>query len=270
MKEQNFGKRKQHEPFDLEKRLTTYYGPQLREQPLSQASWQNLRHRLGSQEGTKRRHRFSLHFPRKRSQANVPTSIQDTFTRIAYEARIPSKSSMLRFSLNPQIREPIVRSSWFGGRKIRLILPLHAVATIGQTELDVLLATGLARSICAHKPIYVLGRLLLVSAVLVACSALILSWIHHVPLIGLPFAIALYASVVWLMHTQSRSIAFQADALMVLWLGRGRICNGLHTLADHSRKPERKRWGEPSLAERIKRVCGTRVEVKDNQLTLIG
>ena len=44
----------------------------------------------------------------------------------------------------------------------------------------------------------------------------------------------------------------------------------LHTLADHSRKPERKRWGEPSLTERIKRVCGTRVEVKDNQLTLIG
>src|SRR6266571_3707985 len=118
MKEQNFGKSKQQEPLDLEKRLTTYYGPQLREQPLSQASWQNLRHRLGLQEDTKRRNRLSLHFPRKRSQANVPTYIQDTFTRISYGARIPSKSSMLRFSLNPQIREPIVRSSWFGGGKI--------------------------------------------------------------------------------------------------------------------------------------------------------
>jgi len=270
MKEQNFGKSKQHEPFDLEKRLTTYYGPQLREQPLSQASWQNLRHRLGPQEETKRRNRFSLPFPRKRSQANVPTSIQDTFTRIAYEARIPSKSSMLRFSLNPQISEPIVRSSWFGGDKIRLILPLHAVATLGQTELDVLLATGLARSICAHKPINVLGRLLLVSAVLIACLALILSLFHHVPLIGLPIAIALYVSVVWLMHMQARSIAFRADALMVLWLGRGHVCEGLHALADHSRKPRRRQWGEPSLAERIRRVCGTRVEVKDNQLTLVG
>jgi hypothetical protein len=270
MKEQNFGKSNQQEPLDLEKRLTTYYGPQLREQPLSQASWQKLRLRLGSQEDAERRHRFSLRFPRKRSRAYVPTSIQDTFTRIAYEARIPSRSSMLSFSLKPQIREPIVRNSWFGRRKIRLILPLNAVATMGQVELDALLATGLARSICAHKPINVLGRLLLVSVVLIASLALILSWIHHVPLIGLPIAIALYVSVVWLMHTQSRSIAFDADALMVLWLGRGHICNGLHALADHSRTPRRKRWGEPSLAERIKRVCGTRVEVKDNQLTLIG
>jgi hypothetical protein len=270
MKEQNFGKNKQQEPFDLEKRLTTYYGPQLREQPLSQASWQNLRHRLGSQEDTNRRHRFSLRFPRKRSQANVPTSIQETFTRIAYEARIPSRPSMLRFSLKPQIHEPIVRSSWFGRRKIRLILPLHAVATMGQTELDVLLATGLARSVCAHKSIYVLGRLLLVSVVLIACSALILSWIHHVPLIGLPVAIALYVSVMWLMHMQSRSMAFRADVLMVHWLGRRHVCEGLHALADHSLTPRRRRWGEPSLAERIRRICGTRVEVKDNQLTLVG
>ena len=270
MKEQNFGKNKQQEPFDLEKRLTTYYGPQLREQPLSQASWQNLRHRLGSQEDTNQRHRFSLRFPRKRSQANVPTSIQETFTRIAYEARIPSRPSMLRFSLKPQIHEPIVRSSWFGRRKIRLILPLKRVVTIEQAELDVLLATGLARSIDARKPIYMFGRLLLASVVLIACLALILSWIQHVLLIGLPIAIALYVSVVLLWYMQARSIAFHADSLIVLWLGRGHVCTGLHALADHSRKPRRRRWGEPSLAERIERVCGTRVEVKDNQLTLVG
>ena len=269
MKEQNFGKSKQQEPFDLEKRLTTFYGPQLREQPLSQASWQNLLHRLGSQEDTKRRHRFSLRFPRKRSRAYVPTSIQDTFTRIAYEARIPTRSSMLSFSLNPHIREPMVRCSRFGKRKIRIILPLNAIATIGQSELDVLLATGLARSICTYKPIYVLGRLMLVSVMLLACLAMIFSWINHVPLVGFPLAIGLFASVVWLMHLQSRSIAFHADALMVIWLGRGRICNGLHALADHSQTPRRKRWGEPSLAERIKRVCGTQVDVKDNQLTLV-
>jgi hypothetical protein len=270
MKEQNQGNSKQPEPFDLEKRLTAYYGPQLREQPLSQTSWQELRHRLGTQVDTKRRHRFSLRFPRKRSQANVPTSIQDAFTRIVYEARIPSKSSMLRFSLKPQIREPIVRGSWFGRRKIRLILPLNRVVTMEQAELDVLLATGLARSIGARKPIYMFGRLLLASVLLIACLALILSWFHHVPLIGLPIAIALYGSVVWLLHMQARSIAFHADSLIVLWLGRGHVCTGLHALADHSRKPRRRRWGEPSLAERIRRVCGTRVEVKDNQLTLVG
>ena len=50
MKEKNFDKSKQQEPVDLEKRLRAYYGPQLREQPLAQASWQKLRLRLGSQE----------------------------------------------------------------------------------------------------------------------------------------------------------------------------------------------------------------------------
>jgi hypothetical protein len=270
MKEQNFDKSKQQEPLNLEKRLTAYYGPQLREQPLSQASWQNLRHRLGSQEDTKRRHRFSWRFLRKRSQAHVPISIQDAFARIAYEAHVPSAPSMLHCSMQPQDHEPIVRSSWLGRRKIRLLLPLNAVATMGQAELDVLLATGLARSICARKPIYMLGRFLLASVVLIASLVLILSWMRHLPLVGFPIAIALCVSVVCLIHTQARSIAFHADTLMVLWFGRGYVCNGLHALADHSRTPRRKRWGEPSLAERIKRVCGTRVEARDNQLTLVG
>jgi hypothetical protein len=270
MTEQNFGKSKQQEPFDLEKRLTTYYGPQLREQPLSQASWQNLRHRLGSQEDTQRRYRFSLRLPRKRSQAYVPTLIQDAFARIAYDAHVPSTPLMLQCSMKLQAHEPTVRASWIGKHKIRLILPLNAVTTMEKAELDVLLATGLARSICARKPVYTLGRLLLASMVLIASIVLISSWMHDIPLVGFPIAIALYVSVAWLMHMQARSIAFHADTLMVLWLGRGHVCNGLHALADHSRTPRRSRWGEPSLAERIKRICGTRVQVKDNQLTLVG
>ncbi len=270
MKEQNFGKSKQQEALDLEERLTAYYGPQLREQPLSQTSWQNLRLRLGSQEDARRRRGFHWRFPRKRSRAYVPESIQDTFARIAYEARVPSRPSMLRCSLKPHTHEPAVRGSWFGRRKIRLILPLNAVSTMEQAELDILLATGLARSIGARKPIYMVGRLLLAGVVLIASIALILSWMHHAALVGFALAIALYAMVVWLLHMQARSIAFHADTLMVLWLGRGHVCSGLHTLADHSRTPRRRRWGEPSLTERIERVCGTRVETRDNQLTLVG
>jgi hypothetical protein len=177
---------------------------------------------------------------------------------------------MLSLSLKPPNREPKVRGSWFGRRKIRLVLSLSSVTTLEQAELDVLLATGLARSMCARKTKYSLGRLLLASLVLIATLGLTFSWTHNVPLIGFPIAIALCASVVWLLHLQTRSIAFHADALMVLWLGRGHVCDGLHALADHSRAPSRKRWGEPSLAERIERVCGTRVEVKENQLTLVG
>ena len=270
MKEQNFGKSKQQEPVDLEKRLRAYYGPQLREQPLSQTSWQNLRLRLGSQEDTGRRHHFSWRFPRKRSRAFVPTSIQDAFARIAYEARIPTKPSMLRCSLKPDVREPAVRSSWFGRRKIRLILPLNTVAMMGQAELDVLLATGLARLISSRKLIYTLGRLLLAVMVLIASIVLILSWMQHLLFIGFPLAIALCALVVWLLHMQARSIAFHADSLIVLWLGRGHVCTGLHALADHSCTPRRRRCGEPSLVERIERVCGTRVETRDHQLTLVG
>jgi hypothetical protein len=270
MKEQNFNKNEQPGPFDLEQRLKAYYGPQLREQPLSQASWQHLRLRLGVQEGTRQRRHFHWRLPRRRSRAYVPTSIREAFARITYEARIPSPLSMLRCSLGPHIHEPAVHGSWLGKRKIRLLLPLNAATSMGQAELDVLLATGLARSIGARKPRYTLGRLLLAGMALVACLTFILFWIHHLPLVGLPIAILLCASVTWLLHTQARSLAFHADTLIVSWLGRSRVCSGLHALADRSRKPGRSRWSEPSLAERIERVCGTRVETRSNQLTLVG
>ena len=43
-----------------------------------------------------------------------------------------------------------------------------------------------------------------------------------------------------------------------------------HSLAERIRAPRRRQWGEPSLAERIERVCGTGVETKENRLTLVG
>ena len=269
MKEQNFGKSEQ-QPFDLEQRLRAYYGPQLREQPLAQASWQRLRSQLGSQEGTRRRRRLHWRLARRRSRAYVPTSIQQAFARIVYEARVPATQLLLRCSVGPRTHEPAARGSWLGKRKVRLRLPLNALMTMGQAELDVLLAAGLARSISARKPTYTLGRLLLVGVLLIACLTLILLWMHHIPLTGLPVALLLIASVAWLWHIQARSLAFHADTLIVLWLGRSHACSGLHALADRSRTPRRGRWGEPSLAERIKRVCGARVETRSKQLTLVG
>lgn len=270
MNEQNFNASEQQEPFDLEQRMRAYYGPQLHEQPLAQAAWQHLRLQLSSQEGTRRRRRFHWHLPHRRSRAYIPKSIQETFARIAFEARVPATQSMLRCSQKPRRREPAVRGAWLGRRKMRLLLPLHALMTIGQAELDVLLATGLARSIVARKPAYMLGRLLLVGLLLIACITLILFWLHHMPLVGLPVVLLLCAGILWLSHTLARSLAFHADTLIVLWLGRGRVCSGLHALADRSRTPRRGRWSEPSLVERIERVCGTRVETRSNQLTLVG
>jgi hypothetical protein len=267
---QNSDKSQQQEPFDLEQRLRAYYGPQLREQPLAQATWQHLRLELSSQEGTRRRRRFHWRLPQRRSRAYVPTSIQEAFARIAYEARVPATLSMLRCSQKPRRHEPAVRGSWLGRRTIRLLLPLHALVTMGQTELDVLLATGLARSIGARKPAYMLGRLLLTGLLLIVCVTLILFWLRQMPLVGLPVALLLCAGVLWLSRIQARSLAFYADSLIVLWLGRSHVCRGLHALADRSRTPGRRRWCEPSLTERIERVCGTRVETRSNQLTLVG
>jgi hypothetical protein len=270
MNGQNFNTSEQPEPFDLEQRLTAYYGPQLREQPLAQASWQHLRLQLSSQEGTRRRRRFHWRLRRRRSQAYVPTSIQEAFARIANEARVPATQSMLRCSQKPRRHEPAVRGSWPGRRKIRLLLPLHALMTMGQAELDVLLATGLARSTGARKPAYMLGRLLSIGLLLIACITLILFWLRHLPLVGFPVALLLGACVLWLSHTQARSLAFHADTLIVRWLGRSQVCSGLHALADRSRSPGHRRWCEPALTERIERVCGTRVETRSNQLTLVG
>ena len=277
MKEQDFDKSEQPGSFDLEQRLGAYYGPQLREQPLSQASWQHLRLQLGSQEGPRRRRRFRQlfsrfrrHFSSRRSRTYAPTFVQEAFARIIHEARIPSSQAKLRCSGVPDRHEPSVRGSWLGRRTIRLLLPLNALITMEQAQLDVLLATGLARSVAAHKPAYRLGQFLLFSLLLIACLALVLFWLHHMPLVGFPVALLLCASVTWIWHIQARSLAFHADRLIVSWLGRSHVCSGLHALADRSRTPERKRWGEPSLTERIERVCGTRVETRSNQLTLVG
>jgi hypothetical protein len=270
MKEHDYNTNEQAGSTDLEGRLRTYYGPQLREQPLAQASWQNLRRQLGAQERPRQRYRFHRLFARRRTRANVPIAIRHTFARIVSEARIPARHTQLRCSLEPRRREPAVRLSWPGRRGIRLLLSLQALTTMGQAEMDVLLATGLARSVGARQPRYRLGQFLLAGLLMLACAALILFWLHHLPLVGLPVALVLCAGAAFLWHIQARSLAFYADRLIVRWLGRSRACSGLHALADSSRTPGRRRWGEPSLEERIERVCGSGVETRSNQLTLVG
>ncbi|HTK08192.1 MAG TPA: hypothetical protein VL485_13555 [Ktedonobacteraceae bacterium] len=269
MNKQDFDKNTQQEPFDLEQCLSTYYGPPLREQPLSASSWQHLRLQLGPQKSAGRRARFHWPLPRTRSRIEAPATIQNAFARIAYEARVPYIPSTLHCQLTLHTHEPEVRSSWPGKCSIQLFLPVNTVTTLGQAELDVLLATGLARSLCARKLAYRLGRLLLAGVALMACIMLALFWMRHVPLPGFSLVIALWAGVMWGWHRQACAIAFRADTLMVLWLGRGHICTGLHALADRSRSPRRRRWGEPSLAERIERVCGTRTETREDALTLV-
>ena len=267
MNEHHVSQSEQSEPEDVEQRLMAYYGPKLPERTLPPASWQYVRHRLEAQAGTRCRSRLRL--PRKRSRAYVPTSLHEAFARIASEASVLSTPEMLRCRLTPHVHKPAVRGSWLGRRTIWLTLPLDAVLTMGQDELDVLLATGLARSISARTSTYTPGRLLLAGLVLLACLTLIVCWMHHVLPVGIPLALALCAVVVWCWQRQARSLAFHADSLMMRWLGRSHACSGLHALAERRPASRRGHWGEPSLAERIERVCGTPVEARENRLTLV-
>src|SRR6266851_681360 len=117
---------------ELDKRLAAYYGPELREQPLSSASWQRLRSQLNTRRSTRHRQRSRLRGRWHRRQSFVPAYVQETFSRISYEARVPYPQSLLQCSLNTRVHMPTVRVSTLGKHKIKLILPSIAEGAIGQ------------------------------------------------------------------------------------------------------------------------------------------
>ena len=277
MAEERFLKQRQEETTygDLDERLSAYYGPPLPEQPLSASSWQQLHMQLGSQKRPRRRLALPRipHIPRihrlRRTRRTVPAYIHEGFFRIAYDAHVPLTRSMLFCTFKAGLRNPTVRVSPLGNGKIRLVLPLEAGLSMEPSMLDVLLASGIARLHYARKTVYMLNSLLSMGLALLAGVSLILLWLRHLPLVGLLIALGLWVIVGVLVHVRRHRLALQADALMVQWLGRAHACQGLHMLADRNRHIRLRRWGEPSLAERIARVCGTRVPVVDDRLTMV-
>jgi hypothetical protein len=275
MNEWDSVEKKAGERQSVDDRLTAYYGPALGEQPLPSSSWQRLRSHLRSQRSPGRRFRRPRlwHLRRNRRRSSVPAFIEDTFARILYEARLPGTPAMLFCSIKFWAHEPSVRVFPLGRRNIKLSLPLEAAQSLEAPALDVLLATGLARYLSMRKAGYAAGRLLLGSVIPLACIALALLWLHHLPLFVLPIAIVLCCVLcglaLWLLHMQGRKMALQADSLLVQWLGRGRACQGLHALANRTRAPSRRRWSELSLKERIGHVCGTEVNIEHERLTLV-
>ena len=270
MNERDSIEKEERERQSLDDRLRAYYGPALQEQPLPSSSWLRLRSQLGSPRSPRRqfRRRWLLH--RFRGRRTVPAFIQDAFSRVTYEARLPYTSSILSCSFKSGV--PLVRVFLLGRHKIRLILPSDVTQSVEPAELDVLLATGLARYLCMRKPVYAASRFLLSSLIPFACIILLLPWLYALPYYTYPIAIVLSlllcAAALWLLHKQRRRMAIQADNLMVQWLGRGRACEGLHALANRTVTPSRGHWGELSLEERIARVCGTRVSIEHERLTL--
>jgi hypothetical protein len=200
----------------------------------------------------------------------MPPYISEAFFRIAYDAHVPIARSKLDCRFKARVLVPAVHVSPFGRGKIGLTLPLSAALSMEPQVLDVLLATGMARLLYARKLPYKLGNLLLMGLALLAGVVCLALWLQdRLPLLALLIAIGLWIAVGVLLHVRGRRLALRADDLMVQWLGRARACQGLHMLADRSRKTSLGRWREPSLAERIARVCGTRVAVEDERLTLV-
>ena len=215
-----------------------------------------------------------MHFPRFSYDGAIPDYIQNAFERIAHEARLPYTPEMLHCTIKKQGRIPSVRVSYWGKRRIHLLLPATPMRSLEPAELNVLLASGLATHLLLfeRKPPLRFVRMLIIWACLLALIALALVGRDHFAFILFPIAILFLLILICtlvLSHLQGRSLAFRVDALMVQWLGRGQVCQGLHSLVRRSCHPYRKGFGQISFAERIERVCGTRIAPQSERLTLV-
>lgn len=262
----------QREETNVDGRLAAFYGPPMPEQPLSTEAWIRLQSQLSRHHFAGRRPMLRRRY-RRVYQKSLPSFLEDAFTSLLYEAHLSQSrfpSRILRYSLKAQRRTPVVRASSIGGPRIKLTLPLQPLEP---PELDVLLATGLARLHCMSRPAYALKRLILSGVEPVALLILLVFWLHGLSFQFLLIAIVLLVlvglGVVGSLQVIKRSIAMQADVLLVQWIGRSRACEGLHLLAGRARTARRSYWGEPTLEERITRVCGTRVPVEHERLTMV-
>lgn len=258
---------------DLEQRLSAYYGPRLREQPLTRDSWQQLRHELKPPVRRHVRLRLSVKRVFNRYRAGtvaqpVPEYVRTALNRIAYDAHVSCTSAHVRCTFKKRLRGPAVHVSPFRKRPlIKLLLPVDAERSLGHSGLDILLASGLARYQLAKNALLI--YLLLAGFIGLGATAAIFSELHQRPIIALLIVIIGGLALAVILDRRRRQICYVADELAVLWVGRGRMCEGLHVLAQYTRAPQRRRWGEPSLHERIARVCGTRVENMHERLTMV-
>ncbi len=276
----------QQEP-QLEQRLSTYYGPLLKEQPLAQTAWHDLQRKLGPQPRARKPIAWK-HLLRRRKRQPVPEYIRNAFMHVAYEARMVHSLPTLQCGFKPGAT-PAVHVPFRLKPCICLTLPSSAMAEIEEAVLDTLLATGLARHKLSIRWSALLRQVLCLSPALLSLllpifckgSYLVLGIVLMVPLFALSWA---------LLSRQRRYVCLSADALAVLWLGRERICQGLHGLVNYQRvstpvrsggrgRPKNpgihrrlgtgSEWSVPSLEERIERVCGVHSTVYDERLTLV-
>src|SRR5438045_4324769 len=120
MNERDSIEKEERERQSLDDRLRAYYGPALQEQPLPSSSWLRLRSQLGSQLSPRRQFRRRGRLHRLRGRRTAPAFIQDAFSRVTYEARLPYSSSILYCSYRSVVL--LVRAFLMFKDTIRLVL----------------------------------------------------------------------------------------------------------------------------------------------------
>lgn len=251
---------------NLEERLAAYYGPPLPPRTLPETSWLQLQHKLPS---LAPRRQFRLHRISTLKSSTVPVDFQETFVDLIRQVGYRRPPPMLRCSFRASINQPGVTISSLGRGSIRLILPEQDRHTIQRLELELLMSTGLARYAGTSHPLFVFPRLLLLCSLLVAIASPALATLDRRFLWSFFITLASTFALSCLNSWQRRLLAFQADRQAVRWLGRTQVCRGLHLLADHGKARRRASLSEPSLRERITRVCGTPIATEDECLTLV-
>lgn len=276
------GKRGEEQTIEdtLEQRLKFYYGSELPEQALPKISWEQVLAQLTSRQRHSSRRRSQrtwrparLRLRKMRHAFSLHSEAQDAFTRVLFDAHMPrSKRTLLVCRSTNCAKMPNVHVSLASRRPLRFISPMHD--DLKPVELDVLLASGLARYEEMRRPAPILIYTLLIGTIagLVVWITIDLFW-QGLSLftrsLNISAAIVLIGITFWLLHIQARKLAQKADMVMVRWIGRSRACQGLHALADRSHTPSHRKLGELSLTERIVRICGTSVPVQEERFTLV-
>ncbi len=255
---------------DIEQRLRAYYGPALPAHPLPEEAWLRLSAQLSEPALTRLlRWRLPERLSRPAYQP-VPLAFQQMYATLLLQTNYRRPAPALRIRYRARLAQPRVSTGGLGRGSIKLVLPHADWQTLRQAELDMLLAAGLARCAVAARPLSLLPRALFAVSLLFLLAMLPFTSVDRraawLFLAALACCLLSGSLLIW----QQRLQAFRGDRLAVQWLGRERVCQGLHLLAEHGHASKWPAWGEPSLTERIARVCGTPAGDKDKRLTLVG
>lgn len=256
---------------DVERRLGAYYGPALPVYPLLDTSWLRLRAQLSTPTRSRRQRFLPLgRAYRRRSCRTVPLELQQIYATLLLQTNYRHPSPNLRVQFSSRAAQPRVRADGLGRGRIGLVLPRENWQTLQKAELDMLLAAGLARCSGVSRSLLFLPRALFAVSLLFVLGALPFTSVDRravwIFLVAVTCCLVSGRVLVW----QQRVLAFRGDRVAVQWLGRERVCQGLHLLAEHGQSRRRPTWGEPSLVERIARVCGTPTPSKEKRLTLVS